>query len=39
MQKYTEAVVAWLVKCQVIEEQKKNYIAMRWRAIYYSGHL
>ena len=24
MQKYTEAVVAWLVKCQVIEEQEKE---------------
>ena len=24
MQKYTETVAAWLVKCQVIEEQEKE---------------
>lgn len=28
MQKYTEAVVAWLVKCQVIEERGKRIILL-----------
>lgn len=33
MQKCAEAVAVWLVRCQVIEEQEKNYIATQWKAL------